>query len=138
MTEIGIKTSQEEELTRFLSFHDFQVDELEGGVIRVQREGELPVFLMESENKLYFEVDLGNIAEITNVELLTDLLELNTEILPVSLGIDKTNPGDPRLVLGEARELGDLSGSELLAVFDALELAEEKAAKILGAALNKA
>lgn len=136
MPEIAIKTSHEEELTRFLSFHEFTVEELDGGVLRVQREGELPVFLVESENKLYFEVDLGNISEIATKDLLLDLLALNTEILPVSVGLDNTNGDDPRLVLAEARELGDLSGDELLAVFDALELAEERVAKLLETALK--
>src|SRR5262245_8821693 len=95
MPEIAIKTSHEEELTRFLSFHEFTVEELDGGVLRVQREGELPVFLVESENKLYFEVDLGNISEIATKDLLLDLLALNTEILPVSVGLDTTNADDP-------------------------------------------
>jgi hypothetical protein len=136
MTQIGIKTSREEELTNFLAFHEFQVEELEGDVLRVQREGELPVYLVESEGKLYFELDLGNITEILSKDLLLDLLALNTEILPVSVGLDTTNVDDPRLVLGEARELGDLSGEELLAVFDAFEQAEEKVGALLEAALK--
>lgn len=137
MPEIQIKTSREEELNRFLAFHDFQLEPLENDVLRATRAGELPVYIVESENKLYFEVDLGNISEIASQDLYFQLLELNSEILPVSLAIDNTNPADPRLVLAEARELGDLSGDELLAVFDALELAADKASALLEGALAK-
>jgi hypothetical protein len=136
MSEVLIKTQREEEMISFLSLHEFQVEELEHEVLQVSREGELPVYLKVSENKLYFEVDLGNVSEIASAELYFELLDLNTEILPVSFAINNANPEDPRLILAEARELGDLSADELLAVFDALELAADKAAETLSKALQ--
>jgi len=136
MSEIIIRQETEEELLRFLSLNGFEVEELELGVSRVTREDELPVFLKIAENNLFFEVDLGNINEIANEKLLFDLLDLNTEILPVSFGINRTNPDDPHLVLVESRVTGDLCAEELLSVFDALELAAEKAAELLTAALK--
>lgn len=136
MSEIIIRQETEEELLRFLSLNGFDVEELELGVTRVTREDELPVFLKIAENNLFFEVDLGNISEIANEKLLFDLLDLNTEILPVSFGINRTNPDDPHLVLVESRVTGDLCAEELLSVFDALELAAEKAAELLTAALK--
>jgi len=51
---------------------------------------------------------------------------LNTEILPVSIGIDTTDESDPRLVLVESRECVNMDRSELLSVFDALEIAVDK------------
>jgi len=136
MSEIIIRQETEEELLRFLSLNGFEVEELDLGVSRVTREDELPVFLKIAENNLFFEVDLGNISEIANEKLLFDLLDLNTEILPVSFGINRTNPDDPHLVLVESRVTGDLCAEELLSVFDALELAAEKAAELLTAALK--
>ena len=136
MSEVLIKTQREEEMTSFLSLHEFQIEELEHGVLQVSREGELPVYLKVSDNRLYFEVDLGNVSEIASAELYFELLDLNTEILPVSFAINNTNPEDPRLILAEARELGDLSADELLAVFDALELAADVAAETLSKAMQ--
>ncbi|MEY3897008.1 MAG: hypothetical protein RLZZ214_2529, partial [Verrucomicrobiota bacterium] len=61
---------------------------------------------------------------------------LNTEILPVSAGLDTSHPEDRRLVLVESRETGDLSDQELLAVFDALELAVDRVTEILAPSFN--
>jgi hypothetical protein len=54
------------------------------------------------------------------------VLDLNTEIQPVSAGIDTSNPDDVRLVLVESREASTLDDNELLAVFDAMELAVDR------------
>jgi hypothetical protein len=56
---------------------------------------------------------------------------MNTEVLPVSFGINNANPKDPRLVIVESRSTHDLSDQELLSVFDSLEIAVDKAEAIL-------
>ena len=127
MSEVTIHIKKEETLARFLSLNNFDVEDLGNGLLRVVREDELPVYVNHTDNHLYFEVDLGNVSAIGSQELYFKLLDLNTEILPVSFGIDKTNTDDPRLVLVESRETTDLSDNELLSVFDALELAADKA-----------
>ena len=136
MKNILIKLQRDEELTRFLESNGFTVEELENNVFRVQREDELPVFINVDDKQIYFEVDLGNIDSIISQELLVALLALNTEILPVSAGIDTCHPEDRRLVLVESRETGDLSDQELLAVFDALELAVDRVTEILAPSFN--
>lgn len=136
MKNILIKLQRNEELARFLESNGFTVEELSDSVLRVQREDELPVFLNVDDKQIYFEVDLGNIDAIITQELLLSLLALNTEILPVSAGIDTTQPDDHRLVLVESRETCDLSDQELLAVFDALELAVDRVTEILAPSLN--
>jgi Tir chaperone protein (CesT) family len=136
MKNILIKLQRDEELAHFLDSNGFAVEELENNVFRVQRDDELPVFLNVDEKQIYFEVDLGNIDSILTQELLLSLLALNTEILPVSAGIDTSNPEDRRLVLVESRETGDLSDQELLAVFDALELAVDRVTEILAPSFN--
>jgi len=136
MKNILIKLQREDELTRFLEANGFTVEDLTNDVFRVQREDELPVFLKVDDAQIYFEVDLGNIDAVISQELLVSLLMLNTEILPVSVGLDTSHPEDHRLVLVESRETGDLSDHELLAVFDALELAVDRVTEILTPSLN--
>jgi uncharacterized protein YjfI (DUF2170 family) len=131
ISDINIHIRKEENLLRFLSLNDFSVSECSENVIRVQRADELPVFLHTGENGIYFEVDLGNISQFADKDLYFKLLDLNTEILPVSFGINNTNQEDPKLVLVESRIYTDLNDDELLSVFDALELAVDKAEALL-------
>jgi len=131
-----IKLQRDEELPRFLESNGFTLDELGNNVFRAQREDELPVFLKIDDKQIYFEVDLGNIDSILSQDLLLSLLALNTEILPVSTGLDTSNPADRRLVLVESRETSDLSDQELLAVFDALELAVDRVTEILAPSIH--
>ena len=136
MNKVLIKVQREEELARFLEAHGFAVDELSNDVFRVQREEELPVFLKADNQQIYFEVDLGNINELLSQELLLSMLALNTEILPVSIGLDTSNSEDHRLVLVESRETCDLNDQEFLAVFDALELAVDRVTELLSPSIN--
>ena len=136
MNKVLIKLQREEELARFLEAHGFAVEELSNDVFRAQREEELPVFLKVDNQQIYFEVDLGNINELLSQELLLSMLALNTEILPVSIGLDTSNSEDHRLVLVESRETCDLNDQELLAVFDALELAVDRVTELLSPSIN--
>ena len=136
MSEVIIESKRKSDLVDFLQLADFQVKDFGDDLYQVSRSEELPVFLKVVEKELFFEVDLGNISNIADKELYFEILDLNTEILPVSFGINNTNPQDPRLVLVESRYTGDLSDQELLGVFDALELAVDKAEKILSKKLS--
>ncbi len=136
MNSPKIKLQREEDLSRFLQTHQFQVEDLGENVLRVQRADELPVFLKVDSHQIYFEVDLGNVDELASTEFYATLLDLNTQILPVSFGLNRTNPQDVRLVLVESRETGDLCDDEVLAVFDALELAVDRAQEVITKALN--
>ena len=126
-----VQIRREEDFVKFLNIHDFQVDDLGEGVYRAVRDEELPVFINIDENSIYFEVDIGNISTISDNDLYFNLLDLNTEIQPVSLGINNSNPEDPRLVLVERRETSHLDDNEVLSVFDAFELAADKTEEIL-------
>ena len=55
----------------------------------------------------------------------------------MSFGINNTNPEDPHLVLVESRETEDLDAHELLSVFDALELAVDRAEAIFQSILDQ-
>lgn len=136
MSEIIIHIEKQEEFTRFMILNGFEVEDLGKDIYRITREGELPVFVKIDDTIMYFEVDLGNITEIGSKELYYKLLDTNTDIAPISFGINDTNPDDPRLVLVESRETGDLNDNEILSVFDALELAADKAEEILSPAMH--
>jgi Tir chaperone protein (CesT) family len=136
MNKVLIKTEREDELARFLESNGFAVEELSNDVFSVHRADELPVFLKVDDKQIYFEVDLGNIDSIITQDLLISLLTLNTEILPISTGFDTSNPDDRRLVLVESRETGDLNDQELLAVFDALELAVDSVTALLSPSIH--
>ena len=138
MKEIKVHTIKQENLEDFLLLHGFEVETMGNGVSRVSRDEELPVYIHADEQSLYFTLDLGNISSIADADLYFKLLDLNTQIQPVSFGIDTTNTEDPRLVLVESRVTGDLSDQELLSVFDALELATDRAEALLAPYLVKA
>lgn len=131
MQTVIITSSLKEDLASFLGFNGFTVEDLGDNLFRVERDGELPVFVSLDGRRLYFEIDLGNISAIANQQLYHDLLDLNTEILPVSLGLNRSNPDDPRLVLIESREADNLDSNELLSVFTALELAVDRSEELL-------
>lgn len=137
MSELLIATSRKEEFVQFLELHDYIVDRIGDNIHKITREDELPVFVSVQDNNIYFEVDLGNVSQIADKDFYFHLLDMNTEILPVSFGINNTNPDDPRLVIVESRETGDLCDQELLAVFDALELAVDRAETFLSGYINE-
>lgn len=136
MNNIEIKIEKTYDFIRFLNLSGFTVDDLGNDVYSAQRESELPVFLKVDETVIYFEADMGNISAIADQELYFKLLDLNTEILPVSLGINNSNPEDPRLVLVESRETQNLNDHEILSVFDAMELAIDKVELLLAQYVN--
>lgn len=133
MENIRIATRRESPLVPFLEMNDFSVEQIGDNILRVNRQEELAVYLNVTATQIYFEADLGNISSFADKDVYFKLLDMNTEILPISFGINNTNPEDPHLVLVESRETADLSDQELLAVFDAIELAVDKAESILSA-----
>lgn len=136
MDNVIIESKKKTDLVGFLQVSDFQVEDLGEQLYQVTRHEELPVYLKVVDNSIFFEVDLGNIAEIADKDLYFEILDMNTEILPVSFGINNANPADPRLVIVESRSTHDLSDQDLLSVFDSLEIAVDKAEGILSKKLG--
>jgi hypothetical protein len=134
MENITVHATKEFDLLGFLAAQGFEVEVLTDNVFKITKEDDVPVFLSHNDGSLYFEVDIGNVDTILEglgVNSLLGFLDLNTEVLPVSFGINSTNPTDRRLVLVESRVIGDLSDNELLSVFDALSIAVDKAERLL-------
>ncbi len=141
MKEITVHATKELDLLGFLAAQGFEVEVLTNNVFKIIRDDDLPVFLSHNDGSLYFEVDIGGLNDMrancsSNDSFLLTLinfLDLNTTVLPVSFGVNSTDPTDPRLVLVESRVTGDLSDNELLSVFDALSIAVDKAEQLLTA-----
>ena len=128
---IQIRSVKNFDLQEFLLLNNFSVETVNDHILSVSRDGELPVFLHFDELQIYFQLDLGNVESLASKDFYFKLLDLNTEILPVSLGINSANPDDPRLVLVESREISNLDENEVLSVFDSLELATDKVEELL-------
>lgn len=118
-------------LFTMLEEHDFAVEQVTDKVFKVTHFEELPVFIHIENESLYFMVDLGDASPFADKDLYFRILDLNTEILPVSVGIDSTDPSQPHLVLVESRELQNLDENEVLSVFNTLELATDKVEEVL-------
>ena len=131
LDKIRVRSGGDSSLLAFLEQHDFEVTQVTDAVVKVTRFEELPVFIHVEGETLYFEVDLGGVEGLDSRDLYFRLLDLNTEILPVSVGVDTANPEDTRLVLVESRESQNLDENEVLSVFDALEIATDKVADVL-------
>jgi len=126
MSDILIRDLHYSTLEDFLNDNEFFVEKASENILKVNRSHEQPVYLNRQDNTIYFSVDLGSIKGLGSENLYFKLLDLNTEILPVSIGIDTTDELDPRLVLVESRECVNMDRNELLSVFDALEIAVDK------------
>ena len=132
LDSVDITTRHSQNIKEFLEDQDFFVEQVTEKVIRVQRDGELPTFVHRDGNSLYFEVDLLGVNDIeTDQQLCFQLLDLNTEILPVSVGIDSSEADNPRIVLVESREVSNLDHNELLSVFNSLEIAVDRVEEVV-------
>ena len=131
MQNILIRDLHYSTLEEFLNDNDFFVEKIAENILKVNRSYEQPVYLNRQDNTIYFSIDLGGIKDLGSENCYFKLLDLNTEILPVSVGIDTTEALDPRLVLVESRECSNIDRNELLSVFDALEIAVDKVEGLL-------
>ena len=131
MQNILIRDLRYSTLEDFLNDKDFFVEKVSENIFKVNRSQEQPVYLNRQDNTIYFSIDLGGIKDLGSESCYFKLLDLNTEILPVSIGIDTTEASDPRLVLVESREFSNIDSNELLSVFDAFEIAVDKVEGLL-------
>lgn len=135
MNSVNVREIQHFSLEEFLLNNDFFIEYTDNSVTKVTRTGEEPVYITRNNNTLFFEADLGSIEEIKSEGLYASILRLNTEILPVSVGINNID-SDDRLVIIESREIGNLDKDEILSVFDAFNIAAKKIEALLQNFLN--
>ncbi|MCK5760892.1 MAG: hypothetical protein KAH33_06330 [Candidatus Delongbacteria bacterium] len=131
MKKIKVRSINFVGLIDFLENRDYIVDKVSENILSANKSGEMTVYISLIDEVMYFYVDLGNISEIANKDLYFKILDLNTEILPVSIGIDTTNDKNHRLVIVESREIDNLDDNELLYIFNAIEIVTDKVAMLL-------
>ncbi|NOR44968.1 MAG: hypothetical protein GQ534_05220 [Candidatus Delongbacteria bacterium] len=136
MKKIEVRSIDQTDLIDFLENRDYIVDEVSENILSANKSGEMTVYISLVDDVMYFYVDLGNITDIADKDLYFKILDLNTEILPVSIGIDTTNEKNNRLVIVESREIDNLDDNELLYIFNAMEIATDKVAMLLAEYLD--
>lgn len=84
------------------------------------------LIIIEQEGKIYFQLDVLSIDELTESnELYKDLLHLNYDIVPLSIAIDKSEENDHLLILTTALEAENLDENELIKIVHSFEEAIE-------------
>ncbi|MBN2789562.1 MAG: hypothetical protein JXR69_05190 [Candidatus Delongbacteria bacterium] len=131
MKKIKVRSIDLIDLIDFLENRDYIVDEISENLLSANKSGEMTVYISIIDDVMYFYVDLGNVSDIADKEMYFKILDLNTEILPVSIGIDTTKENNHRLVIVESRETDNLDDNELLYIFNAIEIATDKVAMLL-------
>ncbi len=125
--EINVSTAGQQKLIDFLEDCDYLVEQLSDNILAVKAVGGPSIYVAQ-ENigetaSLYFELSLGPVGKLgENANLLYKLLNLNSEIAPVSVAIN-TECAEPTFCLVERLSADNLDSNELLAVLEGLGLA---------------
>lgn len=127
---ITIRSVTATPLKELLQQHNYGCVAVTENVFRITKQ-DFEVYIHQGEHSLYFEASVGEANAIKSLELYEDLLDLNTEVLPVSIGLDKSDPKNPRLVVVESREIANLDEDELLSVLQAVEITLAKVEVLL-------
>ncbi len=135
ISKITIRSTQKSSLKELLELHDYLVEEVQEGLYKVVRDA-VEVFVSIQDKNIFFQLEVGNLKDLEDQAIYKDLLNLNTEILPVSLGLDTTS-NDARLVILESRETENLDENEILTVFEAMEIALFKVENLLKKYIKK-
>jgi hypothetical protein len=113
--------------------NSYLVEEQEEGFLWITlSDYDAQIAVVEQEQSIFFQMDIIGINELKEeVELYKTLLDLNTEILPISLAIDSTNEENKRLILTESLETENLDENELLKIVETFELSLPAVFKVI-------
>jgi len=88
---------------------------------------DVKLIIIEQEGKLYFQLDILGVEDLEDdVKLYKELLNLNYEIVPLSVAIDKTEEENQILILNTALEGENLDENELIKTIHNFEDSVEK------------
>ncbi len=130
INQVLVRQVSEINLQNFLESHDYLVHEVKPNIYKISRD-QIDVFLIVEEKNIFFELEVGDLAEIEGLEIYQEILNLNTEVLPVSFGLDTKTNNSKRLLILESRERENLDENEILSVFESIEIALFKIQKLL-------
>lgn len=93
---------------------------------------EAKLIIIEQEGKIYFQLDIIPFDEIVEtLEFYKELLQLNYDIVPLSIAIDKSMENDQVLILTTALEGENLDENELIKIIHSFEEAVESVIMLL-------
>ncbi len=123
--DITIRSTTQQPLTEFLENHDYLVETLKDNILAVKNIGGPSIYIalenLDQAATLYFELSLGELGNLRqNAAVLYKLLDLNSEIAPVSVAI---NSQANQLCLVERLEGENLDSNEILSVLESMGLA---------------
>ncbi len=108
-------------MRRFLESMGYAVEEVERTLFRINRENKTPTYFRILEDRFYVQARVGNVNHELNGKFYEELLDLNTKILPVSIGIDRSQSGENVLMVIESREGSSLTKNELGTILRSLD-----------------
>ena len=142
--QLRINIKQQVDWIEFLENLEYEVKEVsskvgeeKSQVYCISKVDEVDIFIYLDEKNIFFEIDLGDVTHLDNKDFYYQLLDLNTQILPVSLGLDTNSVEANRLILIESREIENFDSNEFLTVLESLQLASLKVQVILEENLKK-
>ncbi len=121
---ITVRSTVQQELAQFLEDHDYLVEQPSAQILAVKTIGGPSIYIAcEAAGTLYFELSLGKLGALRqHAAVLYKLLDLNSEIAPVSVALNSEGP-EPELCLVERLESRNLDSNEVLAVLEGMGLA---------------
>lgn len=120
------------DLIDVLSENGYVAEEINGVYFVPLKSGKYQLTMIEKGKTLVIQVSLIRLIHLKDEKsLYKKLLDLNTEILPISIAIDSTRFAYEKLVLNESLETLNLDENELMKVFEVIERNIAKVEKII-------
>lgn len=110
------------DLKQVLVDNDYDVEVYEKNYyVKLKSRNEV-IKLYEKDNFLYFVCVIEKIANLVDErDLYKRMLELNVDIVPISIGIDSKNIEDARIVIIESLATENLDENEIINVIESFE-----------------
>lgn len=133
MQEVLVRSQEMQSLEEVLLENGYYVEKRDDVyTVNLKEFTDLYVLLAIEGKTLFIQLNIVSVNELKDdVGLYKRLLDLNTEILPVSIAIDSTNQEDPRIVINESLAIESLDENELLKTFEVIEMNIERIYNIL-------
>lgn len=133
-----VKQHNTKNIKDLLLENNYHIEEQEEGFLWITlTDFDAQIAVVEQEQTIFFQMDLIGIAELKDdIDFYKTLLDINTEILPISLAIDSSDDMNKRLILNESLETENLDENELLKIVETFELSLPLVFKVIKNNLN--
>ncbi len=129
---VFVRKSEVRDLQDILLENGFSIEKEDEILFAHLADSEAYVAIVENEGSLYFELDLVGISKVReDIDFYKKILDLNTEILPVSIAINSSEETDKRLVVAESLPTENLDENEILEVLDVMDISLPRILKLI-------